>query len=60
MVEGLPIFKNEYTKCDGCALGKQHRNVIPISIDKRKREIRELVHIDMCGPMQTISLGGAS
>ena len=28
-------------------------------IDKRKREILELVHTDVCGPMQTRSLGGA-
>jgi hypothetical protein len=60
MVEGLPVFKNEHTECDGCALGKQHRNEFPISTDKRKREILELVHTDVCGPMQTRSLGGAS
>jgi hypothetical protein len=27
--------------------------------DRRKRDILELVHTDLCGPMQTRSLGGA-
>lgn len=36
MVEGLPVFKNEHAECDGCAIGKQHRKVFPIIIDKRK------------------------
>ena len=26
MVKGLPIFKDEQINCDGCALGKKHRN----------------------------------
>lgn len=47
MVEGLPVFKKEHTKCDGCALGKKHRNEFPISTYKRKRDILELVHIDV-------------
>jgi hypothetical protein len=33
-------------------------NVFPISIDKRKIEILELVHTNVCGSMQTKSLGG--
>ena len=59
MVEGLPMFKSEHVECEGCALGKQHREEFPMHIDKRKREILELVHTDVCGPMKTRSLGGA-
>jgi transposase InsO family protein len=59
MVEGLPMFKSEHVECEGCALGKQHREDFPMHIDKRKQEILELVHTDVCGPMQTRSLGGA-
>jgi len=51
IVEGLPVFKNEYSEYDGCALGRQHRNEFPISTYKRKREILELVHNDVCGTM---------
>jgi hypothetical protein len=59
MVEGIPVLKNEYSTCEGCALGKMHREEFPTHIDKRKRDILELVHTDVCGPMQTRSLGGA-
>jgi hypothetical protein len=60
MMEGLIVFKNEHTECDGCALGKQNGNEFPIITDKRKREIIELVHSNVCGPMKTKSLGGTS
>jgi transposase InsO family protein len=59
MVEGLPLLKNEYSTCEGCALGKMHREEFPTHTDKRKRDILELVHTNVCGPMQTRSLGGA-
>lgn len=39
---------------------KTTRNEFPISTNKRKREILELVHTDVCGPMQTELLGEAS
>ena len=59
LVEGLPIIKGEHFECEGCALGKQHREEFPVHENRRKREILELVHTDVCGPMQTKSLGGA-
>lgn len=59
MVEGLPILKNDYVECEACVLGKQHREEFPIHKEKRQREILELIHTDVCGPMQTRSIGGA-
>jgi hypothetical protein len=59
MVEGLPMLKNEKVVCDGCALGKMHRDEFPSNTDKKKRDVLDLVHTDVCGPMQTRSLGGA-
>jgi hypothetical protein len=59
MVEGLPMLKNEKVSCDGCALGKMHRDEFPSNPDKKKRDVLDLVHTDVCGPMQTRSLGGA-
>jgi hypothetical protein len=53
MVEGLPMLKNDYVACEGCALGKMHRDEFPSNSDRRKRDVLELVHIDVCGPMQT-------
>jgi transposase InsO family protein len=60
MVEGLPVMKNDHIECEACALGKQHREEFPIHKEKRQTEILELIHTDVCGPMQTRSLGGAS
>ena len=59
MVEGLPMLKNVNIPCEGCALGKMHRNEFPSNPDKKKRDVLDLVHSDVCGPMQTRSLGGA-
>jgi hypothetical protein len=59
MVEGLPMLKNEYVACEGCALGKMHKDEFPSNFDRRKIDVLELVHTDVCGPMQTRSLGGA-
>jgi hypothetical protein len=59
MVEGLPMLKNEKVACDGCALGKMHRDEFPSNPDKKKRDVLYIVHTDVCGPMQTRSLGGA-
>ena len=59
MVEGLPMLKNVNIPCEGCALGKMHRNEFPSNPDKKKRDVLDLVHTDVCGPMQTRSLGGA-
>jgi hypothetical protein len=59
MVKGLPMLKNEKVVCNGCALGKMHRDEFPSNPDKKKRDVLDLMHIDVCGPMQTRSLGGA-
>eukprot|EP00253_Pinus_taeda_P019602 PITA_19602 len=36
MVEGLPIFRNIQLNCDGCALGKMHREQFPVH-DRRRQ-----------------------
>ena len=59
MVDGLPVFHNVKLDCDGCALGKMHREEFPLHVNRKERDILELVHADICGPMQTRSLGGA-
>ena len=60
MVEGLHVIKNEHLKCSACALGKQHRNEFLVHQEKRQTGLLELIHTELCGPMQTRSLGGAS
>lgn len=41
----------------GCALGKNDKKYFPSS-DRRSKEILELVHLDLCGPMSTPSFSG--
>ena len=59
MVDGILVWNNEHIDCEGYALGKMHRDEFPSSLNRRKRDILEFVHTDVCGPMQTRSLGGA-
>ncbi|WJX48823.1 hypothetical protein P8452_35337 [Trifolium repens] len=46
-------------KCSHCLAGKQRRVSFMSSEPKRKSEVLDLVHSDVCGPMKTRSLGGA-
>ena len=59
MVDGIPTFHSVQLNCDGCALGKMHREEFPLHVNRKERDILELVHTDICEPMQTRSLGGA-
>ena len=38
---------------------KKHKNEFPNHEEKRQIELFELIRTDVCGPMQTRSLGGA-
>ncbi|GMI94224.1 hypothetical protein HRI_003091700 [Hibiscus trionum] len=58
MVLGLPKI-SAIDVCEGCIYGKQTRKSIPIRKAWRASKCLELVHADLCGPMQTKSLGGS-
>jgi transposase InsO family protein len=60
MVDGLPALPttNDIGVCEGCALGKSHRAAMPKHGTSRATRLLELVHSDICGPMQVDSLGG--
>ena len=45
--------------CEGCAHGKHKRASFPKGQATRASEILEIVHSDVCGPMQENSLGGS-
>jgi hypothetical protein len=56
LVRGLSSFTNPGNKlCEGCVIGKQHRDSFPFH-QFREAEPLALVHADICGPMQTLSL----
>ncbi|KRZ60189.1 Retrovirus-related Pol polyprotein from transposon TNT 1-94 [Trichinella nativa] len=56
---GIPSDAITKTDCVTCLKGKQCRLPFPKSATKRSEEVLELVHSDICGPMQAASVGGA-
>ena len=60
MVLGLPDVGVNVTKCSSCLKGKQHKDPFPKQASRRATQPLELVHMDLCGPMQQTSLGGSS
>ena len=57
MVKGLPPITHVHA-CEGCSSGKQTRNLFSIGGGRRANLVLELVHADLCGPMQTKTVGG--
>ncbi|XXG60383.1 hypothetical protein AAC387_Pa04g2305 [Persea americana] len=58
MVHGLTKM-GELELCEGCVYGKQARGTFPSGKAWRANNCLELLHADLCGPMQTESLGGS-
>ena len=58
MVKGLPVIHKQSSTCEDCITGKHHRDSFPTSTSRAKEQL-ELVHTDLCGPMQTQSIGGS-
>ena len=58
MVKGLPLIKKLDNLHEGCILGKQHRESFPAGKSIREKTPLEIVHLDLCGPMQIPSLAG--
>ncbi|RVW71220.1 Retrovirus-related Pol polyprotein from transposon TNT 1-94 [Vitis vinifera] len=58
MVQGLPNTIEEKNEvCDGCALGKHHRQSFLKGVAWRAKKVLELIHTDICGPMSIPSQG---
>ncbi|KAG3215583.1 Retrovirus-related Pol polyprotein from transposon TNT 1-94 [Phytophthora cactorum] len=48
----------QWELCGGCSLGKQTRVSYMKSSPNRAKQVLEVVHSDVCGPMQTPTFGG--
>ena len=57
MVKGLPPITHVHAY-EGCSRGKQTRNSISKGEGRRANLALELVHTDLCGPMQTKTASG--
>ncbi|KAI5333630.1 hypothetical protein L3X38_023762 [Prunus dulcis] len=58
MVHGLPHLEAVNGVCEGCQFGKQHREWFPKNQAWRASTPLELIHMDLCGPMQNESISG--
>ena len=59
-VQGIDIERiTELSFCEECLAGKMCRKPLPIVGGIRSTLKLQLVHSDVCGPMQTQSIGGA-
>ena len=61
LVEGMKTRNdgNDIEDCESCVLGKMHRLPYPKKSEHKSKTILELVHTDLCGPMQVDSVGGS-
>ena len=57
MVQGLPYIHTEVDPCESCIMGKQHRKSFSKGVSWIASVLLELIHTDICGPMETSSLG---
>jgi transposase InsO family protein len=58
MVRGLPLLQQVTQVCDGCLLRKQRRAAFPTQSKYRADEHLELVHGDLCGPIEPATPAG--
>jgi len=59
MVIGLPNIQHDKYLCEAFLHGKQSRDHFEKQGAWRERKPLELIHSDLCGPMQTLSIGGS-
>ncbi|KAJ9507247.1 hypothetical protein QJQ45_006215 [Haematococcus lacustris] len=68
MVLGIDVSAAEFerhdsssTLCEPCIMGKQHRWVEPqhAGLSRPAQQVLELVHSDVCGPMEVAALDGS-
>ena len=57
MVNGLPEINQPEHLCEACIKGKQHRQSFPTGGSRRARRLLEIIHSDIAGPFDILSLG---
>ena len=59
MVLGLPEMDVQHNPCESCIPAKHQRNSFPNAASVKAQSPLELVHSDLCEPMQTQLIGGS-
>ena len=58
LVEGMNCSTSKVNReCEACAQGKMHRIPFPKKCEKKTCQSLELIHSDLCGPMNVDSIG---
>ena len=55
----MPAKSSGPSVCRGCQQGKMVQKPFPSNRDKRSYDTFELLHFDICGPMEEVSIGGS-
>ena len=58
IVKDMPLIEPQEKVCEGCTLGKHHKNSFPIGRSWRASHPLELIYSDLYDPMHTTSIGG--
>ncbi|KAM0982401.1 hypothetical protein ACFX2A_015625 [Malus domestica] len=58
MVQGIPKMDQCNETCEGCVFGKHHKDPFEAGKAWRATKPLELIHMDVCGPMQTTTISG--
>ena len=59
LVEGFNFDHRGELPCEPCVLGKMHKMSCPKESQYRSSQLLEMIHTDVCGPMQVDSEGGS-
>jgi len=59
LVNGVKISEMSDFFCESCQYGKQHRLAFKSKNSREMSRPGKFIHTDLCGPMQTPSIGGA-
>ena len=60
MVKGLPLVEKLERVCEACIFYKQHREIFPFGKSYRAHTPLEIVHSNICRPVETSSMGGCN
>lgn len=58
MVSGLPVITIPEKSCESCIVAKQTRRPFKAQLEMRSNERLEVIHSDVCGPLETPTLAG--
>ncbi|XP_045822102.1 uncharacterized protein LOC123914985 [Trifolium pratense] len=59
LVYGLPKFKTKKSICEICVKSKHRRKPFVAEMPKRASAVLQVIHSDICGPFEVVSLGGS-